>query len=227
MDYASFASIPVWYPFTTAIICAYNEENTVGQVVKCVLSHPAIDKVIVVNDGSTDNTLREIEFFKSDVKMEILSWQQNRGKGYAMATAAKASSDGVLLFIDSDLKGFTHDHIDILLQPIYHYKMVLGCTPKKFLDLFMWITGTRALWKKDFIPVAELIKTSGYGVETILNGFIGRDKMLAVELPGLVHIRKHEKDPLTKCWKNYVLEAKDIYIAYQNQFISNIIRVIR
>ena len=48
---------------TTAIICVYNEENTVKNVVTQV-SNYSFDEVIIVNDGSTDKTdsiLKEIK----------------------------------------------------------------------------------------------------------------------------------------------------------------------
>lgn len=211
-------------PLTTAIICAYNEDRTIGPVIESAITHPCVDKVLVVNDGSTDDTRTVIESFKSEPKMAILSWSQNKGKGHAMVLAARAASEGILLFIDSDLVGFSHEHIYLLIEPVWfnHYKMVLGYPPRRFIEPFKWITGERALRKKDFMAVAARIETSGFGAETILNSYIGRNQILAVELPGLFHIRKHEKMPFRKCWKSYVFEAKDIYLVYQGQFLKNI-----
>ncbi|HOM43887.1 MAG TPA: glycosyltransferase, partial [Bacillota bacterium] len=40
----------------TAVIPAYNEEETIADVVKCVKRIDKIQKVIVVSDGSTDST---------------------------------------------------------------------------------------------------------------------------------------------------------------------------
>jgi glycosyltransferase involved in cell wall biosynthesis len=40
----------------TVIIPAYNEEETIGDVVKEVMGHPLVTEVIVVDDESTDET---------------------------------------------------------------------------------------------------------------------------------------------------------------------------
>lgn len=66
------------------IVPVYNEEKVVGWVLKGLLkvcqSIPA--DIIVVNDGSTDRTLREIKDFLPDIK--IINYKKNRGKGYAL-----------------------------------------------------------------------------------------------------------------------------------------------
>ena len=42
----------------SAVISAYNEENTVAAVVETALKSNIIDEVILINDGSTDNTIQ-------------------------------------------------------------------------------------------------------------------------------------------------------------------------
>ena len=42
---------------TTAIVAAYNEENTIADVIRALTCHPLIDEVIVVSDGSRDRTV--------------------------------------------------------------------------------------------------------------------------------------------------------------------------
>ena len=63
------------------IIPVFNEEKTISRVLKKILNLKLIWKkeVIVVNDGSTDNTLKIIKKFKP---RRIISYSQNRGKGY-------------------------------------------------------------------------------------------------------------------------------------------------
>ena len=48
----------------SVIIPAYNEENTIRQVLETVQSLPLEIQIIVVNDGSTDNTYHILEELK-------------------------------------------------------------------------------------------------------------------------------------------------------------------
>jgi len=68
----------------SAIISAYNEEDTVSAVVKTTLASKIIDEVIVVNDGSTDNTAKNLEKFLSNPKCTYIEYEENRGKSLAM-----------------------------------------------------------------------------------------------------------------------------------------------
>ena len=49
------------YPEISAIICAFNEESTIENVLKAVTDSNLFNEIIVVNDGSTDNTLKNIK----------------------------------------------------------------------------------------------------------------------------------------------------------------------
>ena len=64
-----------------ALIPAYNEAARVGEVVAVARHH--VDEVVVVDDGSTDETVAAAE--KTGAK--VLRHSQNRGKGAAIATA--------------------------------------------------------------------------------------------------------------------------------------------
>ena len=64
-----------------ALIPAYNEAARVGEVV--AVAHRHVDEVVVVDDGSTDETVTAAE--RAGAK--VLRHQQNRGKGAAIATA--------------------------------------------------------------------------------------------------------------------------------------------
>ena len=75
---------------TYALICAYNEEGAVNKVIKSTLKY--VDKVIVVNDGSTDRTLQEVKgSFGKNRKVIIVSYPKNRGKGNAMKAGFRQS----------------------------------------------------------------------------------------------------------------------------------------
>ena len=96
------------------IIPAYNEETTVGEVVRAARAAGTCDRIVVVDDGSTDNTARAA---RDAGAHEVHSLSPNRGKGGAMAfgvARALADSCDAVLFLDSDLVGLTPEHVHLL-----------------------------------------------------------------------------------------------------------------
>jgi len=89
------------------IIPTYNNHQTIQQVIKDVLVYT--DQVLVVNDGSTDNTEELIKEFK---EIDVVSYPKNKGKGYALRQGFKAAwEDGYeyAITIDSDGQHFASD----------------------------------------------------------------------------------------------------------------------
>ena len=64
---------------TAAILPIFNEEKTVANVLSVLLKAEQLDEVIVVDDGSTDNSLNIIKSFQSD-KLKIIHLRENLGK---------------------------------------------------------------------------------------------------------------------------------------------------
>ena len=90
------------------IIPTFNNATTVAQVVSDVLKFTS--DIIVVNDGSTDLTIDQLEPFKE--KIHIVSYSINRGKGYALSKGFdKAESLGYThaITLDSDGQHFPED----------------------------------------------------------------------------------------------------------------------
>ena len=48
------------------VVPAYNEEKTVYNVLKVLTNSPLINRIVIVNDGSTDNSLSEIKKNQGD-----------------------------------------------------------------------------------------------------------------------------------------------------------------
>ena len=80
----------------TVIVPAYNEEKTVGKVLGVLTSSNIPDEVICVNDGSTDNTLNEIQKYKENIV--IIDIGENKGKGNALVEGIKKATGEILLF---------------------------------------------------------------------------------------------------------------------------------
>jgi glycosyltransferase involved in cell wall biosynthesis len=64
------------------IIATYNNQNTLKRVIDGVLKYSVKEDVIVINDGSTDNTLSILQ--KYSEKIIVLSNPKNKGKGFSL-----------------------------------------------------------------------------------------------------------------------------------------------
>ncbi len=102
----------------SAIICAYNEEKTIKEVVTTVCEY-FFDEVIVVNDGSTDGTaniLSELHFLPS---LKYIALPENKGKGHAMVTGIEHATGEIIVFIDADLSNLKEGHFEQLISPVF------------------------------------------------------------------------------------------------------------
>ncbi|HSU83462.1 MAG TPA: glycosyltransferase family 2 protein, partial [Thermoanaerobaculia bacterium] len=86
-----------------AIVPAYNEGATLREVLSVLKATPSIDEVLVVSDGSTDDT---VEIARS-LGLRTIHLRQNQGKGRAMEIGVAHTDAEVLLFVDADILNLT------------------------------------------------------------------------------------------------------------------------
>jgi glycosyltransferase involved in cell wall biosynthesis len=86
----------------TVIIPAYNSHNTICSALDSVLAQktPA-NQIIVVDDGSSDNTIDAVQGAYSSEQVQIIS-QQNQGPSAARNTGIKAAEYAWIAFLDAD-----------------------------------------------------------------------------------------------------------------------------
>jgi glycosyltransferase involved in cell wall biosynthesis len=99
------------------IIPVYNEQNTIDEILRAVWSEQLADwskEVIVVDDGSTDNT--RIKLKKWEKKCQIIYQIKNSGKGSAVTKGLEAASGDIILIQDADLE-YPPSNYPILLKP--------------------------------------------------------------------------------------------------------------
>ena len=93
----------LYQPFISIIISAYNYEKYVGTTIESVLTSTCQDfEIIIVNDGSTDNTLKEIQkYARNNSKITIID-QENQGLSLARNNAFKIANGQYVWFVDAD-----------------------------------------------------------------------------------------------------------------------------
>ena len=100
------------------IIPLYNEERTIIQLlekIKYVLKNNY--EIVIVDDGSTDNSKNLLLAYKSSKKLKILYHKKNLGKGAAIKTAKKIISGTIVIIQDADLEYDPNDYLK-LIKPI-------------------------------------------------------------------------------------------------------------
>ncbi len=182
----------------SAVIPAYNEEETIGEVVEIIKENPLVMETIVVNDGSTDNTAQIAD--RPGVK--VINLAVNHGKGFAMQQGIDACQGDIILFLDADLLGLNNKHINRLLEPLLNNSadMTVGVfiSGRVVTDLAHKITpflsGQRAIKKELFDKIDDLNLTD-YGVEVAITNHVKEQgvKIKEVELKDLSHRMKEEK----------------------------------
>lgn len=113
------------------IIPVFNEEKTIAQVIGNVYSvkfDNLTREIIIVDDGSSDNSLREIKKAisgKGDVK--LISQGKNQGKGAAVASGIEEAGGDYIIIQDADFE-YNPNYIKKLVAPILNNeaKVVYG-----------------------------------------------------------------------------------------------------
>ncbi len=202
---------------TSAIISVYNEESTIESVIVSTYLE-SVDEIIVINDGSTDNTEFLIKNMKNDIKIKDIHFKKNKGKGHAMAVGIENASNEIIVFVDADQTKITPGYIARIIDPVVmdNYDMVLGYSTVNILNKdvnpLKILTGERVLYKKDVLPILNKIRESRFGVETLLYlYYTSTEKRIKyTHLVGLKHKDKYKKVSLIKATIDYLEEAWEI-----------------
>ncbi len=155
-----------------AVVVAYNEADRIHNVLEVLCTFLGFSQVIVVDDGSTDETRRAVGAFP----VVYLRVDPNQGKGHALDVGVKGADASVIFFADADIVGLTHRAIEQIVGPvldgsaemfiamrnrkIYYLRALMGFIPL--------LGGERALTKKLWEELPAKYK-SGFKIEAGLN----------------------------------------------------------
>jgi glycosyltransferase involved in cell wall biosynthesis len=208
--------IEVNIPPVSVIIPAYNEEKWVGTTVSSILESGFPCEVIVVDDGSSDKTPQILKTFGESIK--VISQPENKGKGAALVSGINDASGEIVIFCDAHLLGLNQYHLMTLTLPLVYglARVTLGQGVSAEFSLtsafspFLILTGQRAYFKEDLMPLRKDMENLGYGVETFFFHRFPRDKTVAVMLPGLTHLIKKDTSSVTDATLEYLREIMEV-----------------
>jgi Glycosyl transferase family 2. len=182
----------------SALIPAFNEEKTVGNVVDVLKHCERIDEIIVINDGSSDNTSK----IAKSHGVHVIDLEQNIGKGGAICRGLQVVNGDIILILDADLIGLKKNHVNDMINPILfeNVDMTIGIFTKgrTATDLAQkfapFLSGQRAV-KKAVLDSIDNLEISRYGFEIALTKYADKQGLDVKEvyLENLTHIMKEEK----------------------------------
>jgi len=163
------------------IIPAFNEEKRIASTIRALKGISCINKILVVDDGSTDKTAD----VASKEGAHVIRFTKNKGKGYALKTGMENLECDILLFLDADLEFSAKEAIK-LISPVLEDKAQVAIA--KFsrnkgtggvgLVKFISQLGVRVLTGKRFGSILsgqrgfvrnvmndEFLKYKGFGIE--------------------------------------------------------------
>jgi len=195
---------------------AYNEAGTIGVAVKRLLDirFPCDIELIIVNDGSVDNTMEVLSGI-DDPHVVVAEHSVNRGKGAAVRTAAAMATGDYMLIFDADLE-YSAEDILSLLAPLQRGDAEVVYGVRTFgastAHSFWFVIGNRVntftanalfnTWISDLhtclklLPLAmfrELpVRENGFGLDTELTAMLLARGVRPYEVP--IHYKARSRE---------------------------------
>ncbi len=163
----------------SCVICAYNEEERIGNVLAAVYKHPLINEVIVVDGSSIDGTRDIVKEYKG---VRLLSCGQKKGKSYAVTVGVAHARNDLLMLLDADLLQLKRSDITKLARPVLAGKADVSLSFRKnnvFLSNYAQLIGLDFISGERVLPKALLQKHAraiarlpSFGLEVFMNRLI-------------------------------------------------------
>lgn len=156
------------------IVPAYNEEICITATVEMLMKNPYLRKIIVVNDGSTDNTRAVLDALLPKYDRLIALHQDNTGKGGALMNGVRHSEADYVLLTDADTLILPErDDIGYLLAEIDAGADAVGGIPASNLHGAGLLPYIRATVKLPMIVLKRTFQQISGGAPFLISGACG------------------------------------------------------
>jgi len=190
-------------PKVSAVIPAHDEAATIAGVIQPLHAVDLIDDIIVVDDGSSDDTAARAR----GMGAKVISIPVSGGKAAAMALGVAAARHDILYYSDADVTGLTSEMIASILRPVAgrDFAMFVGIRGRKtywanrLLHFTPIIGGQRALRRELWDQVPATYKKN-FQIEIALNFFakMNGHRMGCTVVEGLGQVIKERKRGLLR-----------------------------
>ena len=223
-------------PTVSAIIPAHNESQTICGVIGPLLGHLLIDEIVVVDDGSTDDTAERAR----SMGVTVISLPKIRGKASAMSRGVHAARNEIVFFCDADIIGLTPEMVTQIVTAATsgNYGMYVAIRGRKtywanrLLHFTPILGGERVLTKTLWNRVPRTYKKN-FQIEIALNFFAKHlgQKMGFTVVHGLSQVIKEKKRGFWPgLWQrlsmigDIVLVSWRIYVVLHTQLFADWLR---
>lgn len=197
----------------TIIIPSYNEAKTISHVIDEGLKVTRVAELIIVDDGSGDDTKEVIGRFKGEPRLVYLKHKSNKGKGAALKTGLKRAKTDVVMFLDADLYNITAFKINKIAKPVLTGEVDLSRATFRRLrgriteyavkpmmrilfpdmEFDQPITG-QICAKKEFLESLNLEKKYGVDIGILFDAIHAGQRIVEVDIGWLEHRANDEKN---------------------------------
>ncbi len=180
-------SAPAAAPRVSCLIPAYNEGANIGRVLEVVHKLAFLDEIIILDDGSSDNTAEVVRQYQKQTRaLQLLTSAANRGKADTIQKGVGACRGEIVVILDSDLINLKPDHVRRLVAAIRDDTCDLVILDRAGDRTAIWgwtncarfFGGERAFRRRDFLEI-EFPARAGFLLEIIMNlSYIRRRKRI-------------------------------------------------
>ncbi|MGZ3306220.1 MAG: glycosyltransferase family 2 protein [Asticcacaulis sp.] len=186
-------------PAISCIVCAYNEAEKIRQILYAIHRHPLLHEIIVVDDGSSDETANIARAFFG---VRVISYTPNQGKTHAMRLGIEAAGGDYIMLLDADLCGVTAADIHALAEPVLRGTAEVSISLRaNSLALYRmigldFVSGERLIPARLIRPHLDAMRTlPRWGGEVFINNLVTRAGLpiAVVSWSGVFNMRKAKK----------------------------------
>jgi glycosyltransferase involved in cell wall biosynthesis len=191
-------------PTIGVVIPAFNEDKNLRPVLDIVCAIPWIYQIVVVDDGSTDNTYAVAkQAAVQDTRVVPIRLPENQGKAGAMLHGVRTLQTDFVIFLDADLKGIFENHLlelcaplqsnecDMTIATFQHGKPMTDASHR----VTPYLTGQRCLHRSVAEQVLMPLAGARYGVEMGLTIYAKQHgwRVQKIIWRGVTHKMKEQK----------------------------------